>query len=68
MAILYGGTMSNIGRPPQVNIRMPNEVRESLKCIANTQDRSMNYVIVKALKEYIARNSEAPTTRNSQGL
>ncbi|OTA15416.1 hypothetical protein Xbed_03592 [Xenorhabdus beddingii] len=60
--------MSNIGRPPQVNIRMPSEVRESLKNIASIQDRSMNYVIVKALKEYIDRNSEAPTRAGNQGF
>ncbi|AOM40488.1 MULTISPECIES: Arc family DNA-binding protein [Xenorhabdus] len=60
--------MNKTERLPQVNIRMPSEVRENLKCIAGTQDRSMNYVIVKALEEYIARNSEAPTITSSQGF
>ncbi|MDC9591326.1 Arc family DNA-binding protein [Xenorhabdus sp. XENO-10] len=53
--------MSKIERLPQVNIRMPNDMRNSLKYIANVQDRSVNYVIVKALEEYISKNGETPT-------
>ncbi|EKN6263124.1 Arc family DNA-binding protein [Yersinia enterocolitica] len=60
--------MTSAARYPQINIRIPGVTREALKSIATQQDRSVNYIAVKAIEEFIARNSEAPTTCNSQGL
>ncbi|WP_227734655.1 Arc family DNA-binding protein [Yersinia proxima] len=50
------------------NARMPEELHEPMQQISIEYDRSMNYLIVKAVKEFIARNSEAPTTCDSQGF
>ncbi|MDU7197821.1 MAG: Arc family DNA-binding protein [Enterobacteriaceae bacterium] len=55
--------MSRNDKTPQVNIRMPGDLRELLKGIAEKNDRSMNYVIVQALKEFTAKCSEAPVVR-----
>ncbi|PHZ21548.1 transcriptional regulator [Yersinia massiliensis] len=53
---------------PQFNIRTPENIRESIRDLAASHGRSMNSEIIQALQEYIARNSEAPTTCNSQGF
>ncbi len=55
-------------RPPQVNIRMPDSLKKSLRLLAKINNRSTNSEIVQALSEYVSRNSEAPTTGNSRGL
>ncbi|WP_428977300.1 Arc family DNA-binding protein [Yersinia intermedia] len=53
---------------PQFNIRTSENIRESIRDLAASHGRSMNSEIIQALQEYIARNSEALTTCNSQGL
>lgn len=55
--------MSQNNRNPQVNIRMSNDLRNVLKEIAEKNDRSMNYVIVQALKEFATKYSEALEAR-----
>lgn len=55
--------MKKANRNPQVNIRMPDDLKGLLKEIAGRKDRSMNYVIVQALKEFAAKYSEAPAVR-----
>lgn len=60
--------MARDSRPPQVNIRMPDTLKDSLRLLAKINNRSANSEIVKALKEYVSRNSEALATCNSQGL
>ncbi|WP_164880267.1 CopG family ribbon-helix-helix protein [Klebsiella michiganensis] len=52
--------MKKTNRNPQVNIRMPDDLKKSLKEIAEEKDRSLNYVIVQALKEFATKCSEAP--------
>ncbi|WP_187107315.1 Arc family DNA-binding protein [Klebsiella oxytoca] len=55
--------MKKTSRNPQVNIRMTDDLKGLLKEIADRKDRSMNYVIVQALKEFAAKCSEAPAVR-----
>ena len=55
--------MKKTNRNPQVNIRMPDDLKISLKEIAEKNDRSMNYVIVQALNEFVTKCSEAPAVR-----
>ncbi|PHM61175.1 hypothetical protein Xish_00297 [Xenorhabdus ishibashii] len=55
-------------RPPQVNIRMPNDLRITLRMLAKIHGRSMNSEIVHALNKYASINGEALTTGNSQGF
>ncbi|EIV5318641.1 TPA: CopG family ribbon-helix-helix protein [Klebsiella pneumoniae] len=55
--------MNKTSRNPQVNIRMPDDLKKSLKEIAEEKDRSLNYVIVQALKDFAAKCSEAPAVR-----
>ncbi|HGM6984024.1 TPA: Arc family DNA-binding protein [Serratia marcescens] len=45
----------------QLKARFPMQLRDDLYSIAKLNDRSINYLIVKAVAEFIARNSEAPT-------
>ena len=40
----------------QLSIRITDTLREELRKIAESDDRSLNYIIVKALSEYVARN------------
>lgn len=60
--------MAQGSRPPQVNIRMPDSLKKSMCLLAKINNRSTNSEIVKALSEYVSRNSEAPTTGNSRGF
>ncbi|HHH1311734.1 TPA: Arc family DNA-binding protein [Yersinia enterocolitica] len=53
---------------PQFNIRTPEGIREAIRDLAVSHGRSMNSEIIQALQEYIAKNSEAPATCNSQGF
>ncbi|MCC8375902.1 hypothetical protein CKY10_01370 [Photorhabdus sp. HUG-39] len=46
---------------PQFNIRIPIEFRDAIKNMSLKNGRSMNSEIVQALKDYIIKNSEAPT-------
>ena len=55
--------MNKTSRNPQVNIRMPDDLKKSLKEIVEEKDRSLNYVIVHALKDFAAKCSEAPAVR-----
>jgi predicted transcriptional regulator len=50
--------MSTSTRNPQVNIRLPNVLREALKLIALENDRSVNYVVVEALKDFVAQKTK----------
>ncbi|WP_071608922.1 Arc family DNA-binding protein [Entomohabitans teleogrylli] len=45
----------------QLKVRLPMHMRDGLYLIAKNNERSINYLIVKAVTEFIARNSEAPT-------
>ncbi|MDM3533645.1 hypothetical protein OHN11_10005 [Serratia marcescens] len=45
----------------QLKARFPMQLRDDLYSIAKLNDRSINYLIVKAVAEFIVRNSEAPT-------
>ncbi|HDL6962215.1 TPA: Arc family DNA-binding protein [Yersinia enterocolitica] len=47
------------------NARISEDLREKMQKISVQQERSMNYLICKAIQEFISRNSEAPATRNS---
>jgi predicted transcriptional regulator len=44
----------------QLKARFPSSMREAVRSIAKDQDRSVNYLLVKAVSEFIARYSEAP--------
>ncbi|WP_409013934.1 Arc family DNA-binding protein [Arsenophonus sp.] len=55
-------------RKPQVNIRMPDDLRKKLKLIAKNKDRSVNYIVVQVLKEYVVKNTEATANSDSHGL
>ncbi len=52
----------------QLKVRLPIELREPAHQLAAKNDRSVNYLFIKAMKEFIARNNEAPATCDSQGL
>ncbi|WP_412176438.1 Arc family DNA-binding protein [Enterobacter sp.] len=45
--------------------RIPEEFREKMYELAEKEDRSINYLVLKAIKELLTRNDEAPTTRDS---
>ncbi|EBB7877454.1 Arc family DNA-binding protein [Salmonella enterica] len=53
--------MKNEVRPPQVNIRMPELLRDTIRTLASLNGRSMNSEIVQVLKEYVHKNSEVLT-------
>lgn len=48
-------------RPPQINARVDEGLRESMRLLAGYTDRSMNYLFALAVKEFLSRNSEALT-------
>ncbi|EAA1523995.1 TPA: Arc family DNA-binding protein [Salmonella enterica] len=50
--------MQSEARPPQVNIRMPEILRDTIRRLAVLNGRSMNSEIVQVLKEYAFKNSE----------
>lgn len=58
MATIKEILMSTSTRNPQVNIRLPIVLREALKVIAQDNDRSVNYVVVEALKEFVAKKTK----------
>lgn len=53
--------MQNELRPPQINIRMPEILRDTIRVLAGLNGRSMNSEIVQVLKEYAHKNSEVLT-------
>lgn len=40
---------------PNLNIRLPPELRAALQAIADRQERSLTYIIRKALEEWLAQ-------------
>ncbi|HGJ5873983.1 MAG TPA: hypothetical protein ACHBY5_03450 [Arsenophonus apicola] len=47
---------------------MPDDLRKKLKLIAKNKDRSVNYIVVQVLKEYVVKNIEATANSDSHGL
>jgi len=45
----------------QIKARLPANLRESMHLIASENDRSINYMLVKAISEFVVKYSEAPT-------
>lgn len=45
-------------RNPQVNVRLPDFLRDALKKIAVDDDRSVNYVVVEALKSFVEQKTK----------
>lgn len=45
--------------------RIPEEFREKMYALAEKEDRSINYLVLKAIKELLSRNDEAPATCDS---
>ncbi|MCA6954648.1 Arc family DNA-binding protein [Pectobacterium carotovorum] len=54
----------------QIKARLPAELRDPIRSLAKDLDRSVNYLLIKAVSEYIYRNSEAPkaATLEASGL
>lgn len=53
---------------PQMNLRIPQQVKDGLKRVAARNRRSMNSEVIQVLIEHLNKNDEAPATRNSQGF
>ncbi|KFF70319.1 hypothetical protein IW01_10905 [Pectobacterium brasiliense] len=45
----------------QIKARLPIELKESMYSIAKNHERSINYLFIKAVSEYIIKYGEAPT-------
>ncbi|MFE8049317.1 hypothetical protein [Brenneria goodwinii] len=50
----------------QIKARLPIELREPMRSIAKDLDRSINYLLIKAVSEYIRTNGEAPKAATSE--
>lgn len=50
--------MKHTNRNPQVNVRLPEFLREAIKKIAEENDRSMNYVVVEALRNFVEEKTK----------
>jgi predicted transcriptional regulator len=44
----------------QLKARLPSELKTPMHALAQQQERSINYLFIKAITEYVARNSSAP--------
>ncbi|MEQ9902828.1 hypothetical protein [Pectobacterium aroidearum] len=44
----------------QIKARLPIELKKSMHSIAKNQERSINYLFIKAVSEYIIKYGEAP--------
>ena len=49
-------------------IRLPDELREQLEKIAAADERSLNYVIVRALRAYVVYVAQSHTTQPQIGV
>ena len=52
--------MSEKQPPISITIRIPAEIAEMLRRLAKDHDRSLNGEIVRALREYTAKQREQP--------
>jgi hypothetical protein len=53
--LVYNSCMSDAQPPTNITIRIPAEIAEMLRRLAKQHDRSLNGEIVRALREYTAR-------------
>ncbi|MGG2141202.1 Arc family DNA-binding protein [Symbiopectobacterium sp. RP] len=60
--------MQNEVRPPQVNVRMPEILRDTIRKLACLNGRSMNSEIVQVLKEHAHKNSKVLTALTARTL
>jgi predicted transcriptional regulator len=57
--IAAGSEKKAVGPTPTVTIRMPENIRSQLQDIAEADDRSLSWLILKILKDYLdARKSK----------
>jgi predicted transcriptional regulator len=61
----YKALMSKVLKDSTVSLRVPGELRAELEALAFAKDRSMAWLMVQAIKEYVARelSTAAPTWR-----
>ena len=53
--LVYTGCMSEKRPPTSITIRIPAEIAELMRRLAEQHDRSLNGEIVRALREYVER-------------
>lgn len=56
--VVYNGSMSTERDEVRISIRFPREVAEVMRRLAKDHDRSINGEMVRAAREYIARQQQ----------
>jgi hypothetical protein len=56
--VVYNGSMHTERDAVRISIRFPREVAEALRRLAKEHDRSVNGEMVRAAREYIARQQQ----------
>ena len=58
--MVYNGSMSTERDEVRISIRFPREVAETMRRLAREHDRSINGEMLRAAREYIARQQKQP--------
>jgi hypothetical protein len=56
--MMYNGSMSTEHELVRISIRFPREVADAMRQLAKDHDRSINGEVVRAAREYIARQQQ----------
>jgi hypothetical protein len=64
--VVYNGCMSTERVTIPLTIRFPHEIAEAMRRLAKEHDRSINGEMVRAAKEYIARQQKPPREGEQQ--
>jgi hypothetical protein len=51
------------GNTPTFSMRLPPELRAELQKIADAEDRPLNYIIIRVLREYVANQKQATASQ-----
>jgi predicted transcriptional regulator len=62
----YIAGMPRVPRDTSVTFRLPGDVRADLERIAEAQDRSMSWIVVQAVREYVQR--ELPAIKSPKSV
>jgi predicted transcriptional regulator len=65
-ALRYKARMSKVLKDSTVSLRVPGDLRADLEDLADADQRSMSSLMVKVLREYVARELEQGKGKQSR--